>query len=811
MATFLRDDSDLSVLTGVASTTVGSIRLTGTTIGLESDTDLMTLGSSLLDVNAANIDFNGSILKFRDTSSDAATITLTQSTGLIECTSIAVTGNVTHGGDLAVTGDSTIGGDFTIGGDLTITGGKFTFGNAEFIHNETDDNITFGLASFYNFNATGGNDIKMTLTAGFESDAGFILKNTVIGAPKWSICFDGNDSNKLKFDAGSATVGAATKMELDQSGNLEVAGNSTIAGDLTITGGKLTFGNGELISNETDGHIQIQSTASANFGISILAIDGYDSFIRFYEGSQMRWSIGQDGSDDSDRSFCFDYNNTTVGAATKMNLDQDGNLEITGDLTVEGNDIKDNDGVSCITFDSSGNTTIANTLNAALTGDVTGTASIATLATNSTIVANNTADETVYLTFVDGATGTQGLETDTGLSYNPNSGVLTSTTFTGALSGNSATSTEATNVTVSANNTADETVYPVFVDGATGTQGIETDTGLSYNPNSNILTSTNFAGALTGNADTATLASTVTTADAPATGALCELLMIGAAGTTTILRDDALLFVADTHTLATVNVHASAGTMTADNGFIDGALTLTTNELDLSSGNFALDIEGDLTLDVNGGQVAIKDNSQDHFLFDCDSTSLTIYDDTATADFFSITVAASGATTIATVDDGAAIGHLILAPDGHVEFDNCAVGFDKLAGTFSTSGVLGNGGNSTDIDFRLGNKYELELTAVMSGTDKLNLIFPATSGNFILVIIQDGTGSRTVHADSWVGYAVDATACDNLAGADGTDGVIRWAGGSAPTLTTTADKSDIVSIYYDADNQTAFATASLNF
>ena len=84
MATFLRDDSDLSVLTGVASTTVGSIRLTGTTIGLESDTDLMTLGSSLLDVNAANIDFNGSVLKFRDTSSDAATITLTQTTGLIE-------------------------------------------------------------------------------------------------------------------------------------------------------------------------------------------------------------------------------------------------------------------------------------------------------------------------------------------------------------------------------------------------------------------------------------------------------------------------------------------------------------------------------------------------------------------------------------------------------------------------------------------------------------------------------------------------------------------------------------------------------
>ena len=57
------------------------------------------------------------------------------------------------------------------------------------------------------------------------------------------------------------------------------------------------------------------------------------------------------------------------------------------------------------------------------------------------ITANNSTDETVYLIFVDGATGTQGLESDTGLTYNPSSGVLTSTQFTGALSGNATTAT----------------------------------------------------------------------------------------------------------------------------------------------------------------------------------------------------------------------------------------------------------------------------------------------------------------------------------------------------------------------------------
>ena len=47
---------------------------------------------------------------------------------------------------------------------------------------------------------------------------------------------------------------------------------------------------------------------------------------------------------------------------------------------------------------------------------------------------------------------------------------------------------EATYVTANANNSTNETVYPVFVDGATGKQEIETDTGLTYNPSTGNLT-----------------------------------------------------------------------------------------------------------------------------------------------------------------------------------------------------------------------------------------------------------------------------------------------------------------------------------
>ena len=118
------------------------------------------------------------------------------------------------------------------------------------------------------------------------------------------------------------------------------------------------------------------------------------------------------------------------------------------------------------------------------------------------------------------------------------SGIATATTFVGALTGNassatilqnartiggvsfngsaninlpgvnaagnqdtSGTAAVATNVTVSANNSTNETVYPVFVDGATGSQGAETDTGLNYNPSTGRLTAVSYAGdgsALTG-------------------------------------------------------------------------------------------------------------------------------------------------------------------------------------------------------------------------------------------------------------------------------------------------------------------------
>ena len=183
-----------------------------------------------------------------------------------------------------------------------------------------------------------------------------------------------------------------------------------------------------------------------------------------------------------------------------------------------------------LTFNSASGALTATSFVGALTGAVTGNADTATTATNVTL-ADESTDTSCNVLFATAATGNLPPKTGTNLTFNSNTGALTATSFVGNITGNvtgnvtgnltgtptlgtgvtvtaqglevaagivSATTfsgnattatlaTDATSFTVSANNSNDETVYPVFVDGATGSQGAETDTGLNYNPSTNTL------------------------------------------------------------------------------------------------------------------------------------------------------------------------------------------------------------------------------------------------------------------------------------------------------------------------------------
>jgi len=121
-----------------------------------------------------------------------------------------------------------------------------------------------------------------------------------------------------------------------------------------------------------------------------------------------------------------------------------------------------------------------------------------------------------------------------------------------------------------------------------------------------------------------------------------------------------------------------------------------------------------------------------------------------------------------------------------------AVGFDQLEPTYDAT--------NTVVTFDFGNKQFLTFGSGNITNMKLN--FPSVSGNFVLLLKQDGTGSRTV--TNWLAYDMGGSVA---AGSS----TVKWSGGSAPTLTTDANHVDILSFYWDADNEIAYGVPTLDF
>jgi uncharacterized protein YqkB len=186
-------------------------------------------------------------------------------------------------------------------------------------------------------------------------------------------------------------------------------------------------------------------------------------------------------------------------------------------------------------------------------GSCTGNSATATLASTVT-VSDTTADSELPVVLHDGANA---LFDDTGsFTYNPSNSTVTATAFVGALTGNADTATTASNVIVQLE-TTDITCYPLFATTSVGTLPVKSNAGFTFNSATGLTSSTGFSGPLTGdvtgNADTATLADTVTTnanltgdvtsvgnATTIAAGAvdIAMLSASGTAGVTTFLRGD---------------------------------------------------------------------------------------------------------------------------------------------------------------------------------------------------------------------------------------------------------------------------------
>ena len=165
---------------------------------------------------------------------------------------------------------------------------------------------------------------------------------------------DGN-ANQLLTDDGDGTVTSESTLTYD-SATLTIGADdvsvATLArkthsdsdgGSLTVQGGNATG------ANKTGGDVIIDAGEGTGSGA----------------GGRLIFKSHAAGSSGS----------TSGSTGSKATFDSSGNLSIEGDLTVKGNDIKDDDGTTCITFDSSGNTTIAGTTSGTFSGNLTGNAS----------------------------------------------------------------------------------------------------------------------------------------------------------------------------------------------------------------------------------------------------------------------------------------------------------------------------------------------------------------------------------------------------------------------------------------------------
>ena len=208
-----------------------------------------------------------------------------------------------------------------------------------------------------------------------------------------------------------------------------------------------------------------------------------------------------------------------------------------------------------------------------------------------------------------------------------------------------------------------------------------------------------------------------------------------------------------------------------------GATEFLTTDADAQVGHMTFKPDGNLILDPDSGKTLIAatnalyfDGGSDTYIYEASADALRI----AVGGDIMMQLSEKG-------DDG-----------NEISFGSSCAGFTQLEPTYDAT--------TTVVDFRHSNKQFV--TFGSGNITNLTLFFPLVSGNFVLLVKQDGTGSRTI--TNYKVYEFDESSADGSA-------AVVFAGGSNPTLTTDANHVDILSFYWDADNEIAYGVATLDF
>jgi hypothetical protein len=326
------------------------------------------------------------------------------------------------------------------------------------------------------------------------------------------------------------TVGDGDSITIATAGAVTISQALTVTGNLTVNGTTTTLNTAEMKVEDLNITLADGAADSAAADGAGITIDGAAATITYaHSGTKFVFNKPIDaGSNSITSSGGFAGTAAIATAVTCADESSDTTCFPTFVTGATGN-LETKTGTN-LTFNSSSGLLTATAFAGALTGDVTGNASgTAGIATLVTVSDNESTNESNVILFAAGAAGSGnlGVEADGNMTYNPSTGKITAVGFIGALTGTADVATVATTVTITDNESTNESNALIFTAGGDvdgGNLGLESDGTLTYNPSTGLVTATGFvgtlAGAVTGNVTgTASIATTITLVATNATDA----------------------------------------------------------------------------------------------------------------------------------------------------------------------------------------------------------------------------------------------------------------------------------------------------
>ena len=484
------------------TTFAGSIDANGD-LDVDGETELDNLNVAGVSTYAGALDINSDIDVDGHTELDnlnvsgVSTFVGQLNAGAIAAASATFTGNVSIAGTLTyqdVTNVDSLGiGTFRTG--LNVSGGQLDVGS----------NIKLGNAGVITATSYSGSGANLTgLTGASAATYGSATVTPVITVDSngrisnittATISGGGGGGTGGKFvenSSGIHTLGNVGIGTTTASDKLKVLGDLAFTGALKVTSLGLSGSNGQYLKSVGSGVTWASFPTARTAGIAT-ATDDQTSFSFTYNAGFL--DVYVNGVKLAPTEFTATNGSTVVLAHGAFAGDQVEFVSFNTTASGGGGGSGITEVVQDTTPQLGGNLDLnSKIVNGTGNIDYTGNFKASGIATATTFVGALTGN-------ASSATILQNARTIGGVSFNGSANINLPGVNASGNQDTSGTAAVATNVTVSANNSTNETVYPVFVDGATGSQGAETDTGLNYNPSTGRLTAVSYAGdgsALTG-------------------------------------------------------------------------------------------------------------------------------------------------------------------------------------------------------------------------------------------------------------------------------------------------------------------------